>query len=133
MGPRSGCAIYEKIDISMTIKSLQKELRQCRQDRQREHDLYCKLAEELKNITEVLAEIKDCIRYFPRYLPERKVEGRPREKATLEILILAAPIMEAWAKSHELAEWHCRVESLIGTAYPAFYNHPILPEMNDNQ
>lgn len=58
---------------------------------------------------------------------------RRREKATLEILILAAPIMEAWAKSHELAEWHCRVESLIGTAYPAFYNHPILPDMNDNQ
>lgn len=43
---------------------------------------------------------------------------RRREKATLEILILAAPIMEAWAKSHELEEWHCRVEDLIGTAYP---------------
>lgn len=56
-----------------------------------------------------------------------------REQAFLELLVSTAPIMEAWAKSHELAEWHCRVERLIGTAYPAFYNHPILPDMDDNQ
>lgn len=37
----------------------------------------------------------------------------------LEILVLVEPIMEAWAKSHELDEWHCRVEDLIGTAYPS--------------
>ncbi len=43
-----------------------------------------------------------------------------REKAMLEILVLVEPIMEAWAKSHELDEWHCRVEDLIGTAYPSF-------------
>lgn len=60
---------------SMTIEILQKELKQCQQDRRREHDLYCKLAAELKNITEVLADIKECIQYVPRYLPERKVEG----------------------------------------------------------
>jgi hypothetical protein len=24
------------------------------------------------------------------------------------------------AKPHELDEWHCRVEDLIGTAYPSF-------------
>lgn len=44
----------------MTIKSLQKELRQCQRDRQREHDLRCKLAGELESITEVLSEIRDC-------------------------------------------------------------------------
>jgi hypothetical protein len=43
-----------------------------------------------------------------------------RERAMLEILVLVEPIMEAWAKSHELDEWHCRVENLIGTAYPSF-------------
>jgi hypothetical protein len=43
-----------------------------------------------------------------------------REKAMIEILILVEPIMEAYAKSHELHEWHCRVEDLIGTAYPSF-------------
>jgi hypothetical protein len=43
-----------------------------------------------------------------------------REKAMLEILIFAEPIMEAYAKSHELHEWHCRVEDLIGAAYPSF-------------
>ncbi len=37
----------------------------------------------------------------------------------LEILILVEPIMEAYAKSHELHEWHYRVEDLIGTAYPS--------------
>jgi hypothetical protein len=47
-----------------------------------------------------------------------------RERAILEILVLAEPIMEAWAKSHELEEWHCRVEDLIGTAYPSFMNLP---------
>ena len=26
--------------------------------------------------------------------------------------------MEVWAKSHELDEWHCRCEDIIGTAYP---------------
>ena len=41
-----------------------------------------------------------------------------------KILELAAPIMEAWAKSHELDEWHCMVEDLIGTAYP----HRLLPQ-----
>jgi hypothetical protein len=43
-----------------------------------------------------------------------------REKAMLEILILVEPIMEAYALSYELDEWHCRVEDLIGTAYPSF-------------
>ena len=47
-----------------------------------------------------------------------------REKAMLEILVLVEPIMEAWAKSHELHEWHCRVEDLIGTAYPSFMDLP---------
>jgi hypothetical protein len=42
-----------------------------------------------------------------------------RGKAMLEILILVEPIMEAYAKSHELHEWHYRVEDLIGTAYPS--------------
>jgi hypothetical protein len=42
----------------------------------------------------------------------------------LEILVLVEPIMEAWAKSHELDEWHCRVEDLIGTAYPSFIHLP---------
>jgi hypothetical protein len=47
-----------------------------------------------------------------------------REKAVLEILVLVEPIMEAWAKPHELDEWHCRVEDLIGTAYPSFMYLP---------
>jgi hypothetical protein len=47
-----------------------------------------------------------------------------REEAMLKILILAEPIMEAWAKAHELDEWHCCVEDLIGTAYPSFMNLP---------
>lgn len=47
-----------------------------------------------------------------------------REKAILEILVLVEPIMEAWAKSHDLEEWHCRVEDLIGTAYPSFMYLP---------
>jgi hypothetical protein len=40
------------------------------------------------------------------------------------ILKLVEPIMEAWAKSHELEEWHCRVEDLLGTAYPSFMDLP---------
>jgi hypothetical protein len=47
-----------------------------------------------------------------------------RERAILEILVLAEPIMEAWAKSHVLDEWHCRVEDLIGTAYPSLMHLP---------
>lgn len=41
-------------------------------------------------------------------------------RAIVEVLRLAEPVMEAWAKSHELEEWHCRVEDLLGTAYPSF-------------
>ena len=36
----------------------------------------------------------------------------------VRLLAVAQPVMEAWAKSHELAEWHCRCEDMIGTAYP---------------
>ena len=45
-------------------------------------------------------------------------ERPSRDQAILEILQLAAPIMEAYARSDQLHEWHCRVEDLIGTAYP---------------
>lgn len=45
-------------------------------------------------------------------------ESPSRDQAILEILQLAAPIMEAYATTHQLHEWHCRVEDLIGTAYP---------------
>lgn len=44
--------------------------------------------------------------------------------AIVEVLRIAEPVMEAWAKSHELEEWHCRVEDLIGTAYPSFMDLP---------
>lgn len=37
----------------------------------------------------------------------------------VRLLAVAQPVMEAWAKSHELDEWHCRCEDLIGTAYPS--------------
>lgn len=36
----------------------------------------------------------------------------------VRLLAVAQPIMEAWAKSHELDEWHCRCEDIVGTAYP---------------
>jgi hypothetical protein len=36
----------------------------------------------------------------------------------VRLLAVAQPVMEAWAKSHELDEWHCRCEDMIGTAYP---------------
>jgi hypothetical protein len=36
----------------------------------------------------------------------------------VRLLAVAQPVMEAWAKSHELDEWHCRCEDIIGTAYP---------------
>ena len=42
----------------------------------------------------------------------------------MTILKLVEPIMEAWSGSHELEEWHCRVEDLIGTAYPSFLDSP---------
>jgi hypothetical protein len=45
----------------------------------------------------------------------------------VDILILVEPIMESLAKSHELDEWHCRVEDLIGTAYPSFLDLPHSP------
>ena len=45
-------------------------------------------------------------------------ESPSRDQAILEILQLAAPIMEAYAPTHQLHEWHCRLEDLIGTAYP---------------
>ena len=36
----------------------------------------------------------------------------------VRLLAVAQPVMEAWAKSHELDEWHCRCEDMVGTAYP---------------
>jgi hypothetical protein len=36
----------------------------------------------------------------------------------VRLLAVAQPVMEAWAKYHELDEWHCRCEDMIGTAYP---------------
>lgn len=45
-------------------------------------------------------------------------------KLVVTVLKLVEPIMEAWAKSHELDEWHCRVEDLLGTAYPSFIDLP---------
>lgn len=50
-------------------------------------------------------------------------ESPSRDQAILEILQLAAPVMEAYATSHQLHEWHCRVEDLIGTAYPSSSTH----------
>ena len=41
-----------------------------------------------------------------------------REHAFIQVLALAQDTMEAWASSLDLEEWHCRVEDLIGTAYP---------------
>lgn len=38
----------------------------------------------------------------------------------VRLLAVAQPVMEAWAKSHELDEWHCRCEDMIGTAYPRY-------------
>jgi hypothetical protein len=55
-----------------------------------------------------------------------------REKAILEILVLVEPIMEAWAQSHELDEWHCRVEDLIGTAYPSLMYLPNIKDQPTN-
>ena len=40
------------------------------------------------------------------------------ESSVTRLLALAQPVMEAYAKSHELDEWHCRCEDIIGTAYP---------------
>jgi hypothetical protein len=51
-------------------------------------------------------------------------EQGKKSREIVDILILAEPIMEAWAKSHELEEWHCRVEDLLGTAYPSFMDLP---------
>lgn len=41
-----------------------------------------------------------------------------RERAFMEALAAAQDTMEAYATRAELDEWHCRVEDLIGTAYP---------------
>jgi len=40
------------------------------------------------------------------------------QERLVRLLAVAQPVMEAWAKSHELDEWHCRCEDMIGTAYP---------------
>lgn len=40
------------------------------------------------------------------------------QERLVRLLAVAQPVMEAWAKSHELDDWHCRCEDLIGTAYP---------------
>jgi hypothetical protein len=46
------------------LKSLEKELRQCQSDRQREHDLRCKFAGELEGHQELIAELYDAmVRY----------------------------------------------------------------------
>lgn len=51
-------------------------------------------------------------------------EQGKKSREIIDLLILAEPIIEAWAKSHDLDEWHCRVEDLIGTAYPSFMDLP---------
>ena len=43
----------------------------------------------------------------------------PGTKALVEVLALAETTMEAYATARDLEEWHCRVEDLIGTAYPS--------------